>query len=87
MTRQNLQGPKLIELISSPDLQGQGSQPAQRTGMGKTTGLKIIFKTTSDNISDGLSFGSDIIRWWNESSSKILPQPSPPSITGDLSGI
>ena len=27
------------------------------------SGLKIIFKSTSDDISDGLWFGSDIIRW------------------------
>ena len=48
-------------------------------------GLKIIFKTSSDDISDGLSFGSDIIRWWKESSSKILLHPIPRQIAGDLS--
>ena len=46
---------------------------------GQDSGLKIIFKTTSDNISDGLSFGSDIMRWWKESSSKIIPHSFPPS--------
>ena len=30
------------------------------------TGLKIIFQSTSDDISDGLWYGSDIIRWWRE---------------------
>ena len=51
-------------------------------------GLKIIFKATADNISDGLSSGSDIIRWWRERAvQKFYHTPSPRQIAGDLSVI
>ena len=36
------------------------------------TGPKIISKSTSDDISDGLWFGSDIIRWQKDSVSKYF---------------
>ena len=42
-------------------------------------GLTIISKSTSDDIFDGLWFGSDIIRWYKESNSKYVAPLATPS--------